>query len=421
MHPESQPMLEAVRARPGDDAPRLIYSDWLTAQGDPLGEFVSIQCRLAAAPEVERRKLRTRENQMLKAHVRDWLAPLLDVLEHQGLDLPAHEFERGFLTSLTAPTTVLPRLEALFAVAPMLTALTLRTPLIFSADLRAAYPAIDAVRDAPLLSRLSSLGVIAPAGNRGAAALADCSSLAKLETLRFTGSAWGDDARIYSCPVEDLQLGSQGVRLLASSPHLRAVRSLNLSNNPLGTEGAVAVLRGAWELENLELRYASVGGEFLEELARVGAPKLRSLSLAGGLFSEVSLVRFAEAARALPALEELDLEKCDLGADTFVELFKAVKLPKLRSLRLERNRLGEKGALALAAAPWAKQLTNLELGHNRIGQKGAAALAKSEHLAGLTRLTLNDSWKPETVALFAKSPTLAAAKVYFKGKHVPKE
>jgi uncharacterized protein (TIGR02996 family) len=95
-------MLEAIRASPHDDAPRLIYADWLTAQGDPRGEFVSIQCRLAAAPEVERRKLRTRENQLLKAHARDWLAPVLAVLEHEGHDLPAHEFERGFLTSLAA-------------------------------------------------------------------------------------------------------------------------------------------------------------------------------------------------------------------------------------------------------------------------------------------------------------------------------
>ena len=71
-------------------------------------------------------------------------------------------------------------------------------------------------------------------------------------------------------------------------------------------------------------------------------------------------------------------------------------------------------------APAARQLDNLELGHNRIGQKGAAALASSPHLAHLTRLTLNDPWKPETVALFAKSPSLAAAKVYFKGKLVPK-
>lgn len=418
MDSEAERMIDAIRAQPADDAPRLIYADWLTSQGNPLGEFVSIQCRLAAAPEVERRKLRIRENQLLKAHVDAWLAPVLTLLGHQGLDLPAHEFERGFLVSLTAPTTVLSRLDELFAVAPLLQKLTLRTPYITSVNLRHDYPSLDAARGASSLSRLRSLGVIAPAGNRGATALAECSHLAKLEELRFTGSAWGDDARLYACAPEELVLGAPGVRKLAKSPHLRALRSVNLSNNPLGTEGAIATL-GAWRLENLELRYANVGDDFLRELVRLGAPELRSLSLAGGLFNEAALVALASAARALPVLEELDLEKCDLDAELLAAFFKALALPKLRSLRLERNRLGEKGALALAATPYARQLTNLELGHNRIGKKGAAALASSEHLAGLTRLTVNESsWKPETVELFAKSPTLAAAKVYFRGKLV---
>lgn len=418
MHPEAQAMLEAIRARPNDDAVRLIYADWRTAQGDPLGEFVSIQCRLAAAPEVERRKLRVRENQLLKAHSRDWLEPVLQVLDHRPLDLPTHEFVRGFLASLTVPTTVLPRLDALFALAPVLEELTLRTPLP-TQSLRLAYPSIDEVAHAPQLSRLTRLAVTAPAGDRGAAALAECSHLSNLRALRFTGSVWGDDARLYDAPIATLQLGLPGVRSLVTSPHLRGLRALNLSNNLLGNAGAIATL--GWQaLEELELRYSGVGQEFLLQLAKVGAPKLRALSLAGGLFDEASLVALASASRALPALEELDLEKCDLGADTLAAFFKALSLPKLRSLRLERNRLGEKGALALAASPGARQFDNLELGHNRIGQKGAAALASSPHLAGLTRLTLNDSWKPETVALFAKSPTLAAAKVYFKGKLVPK-
>jgi uncharacterized protein (TIGR02996 family) len=48
--------LSDIRAHPEDDAPRLIYADWLDEQGQlERAEFIRVQCRLAAidprAPE----------------------------------------------------------------------------------------------------------------------------------------------------------------------------------------------------------------------------------------------------------------------------------------------------------------------------------------------------------------------------------
>lgn len=40
--------LGAVLASPGDDVPRLIFADALDEDGDPLGEFIRVQCELAA-------------------------------------------------------------------------------------------------------------------------------------------------------------------------------------------------------------------------------------------------------------------------------------------------------------------------------------------------------------------------------------
>ena len=40
--------LKTVLDHPADDAPRLAYADWLDGQGDPRGEFIRVQCALAA-------------------------------------------------------------------------------------------------------------------------------------------------------------------------------------------------------------------------------------------------------------------------------------------------------------------------------------------------------------------------------------
>jgi uncharacterized protein (TIGR02996 family) len=44
---DSDELLRAILAAPEEDAPRLAYADWLTQQGDPFGDFIRVQCRLA--------------------------------------------------------------------------------------------------------------------------------------------------------------------------------------------------------------------------------------------------------------------------------------------------------------------------------------------------------------------------------------
>ncbi|HEY1066638.1 MAG TPA: TIGR02996 domain-containing protein, partial [Pirellulales bacterium] len=47
-NPSAQPFLDAIRAAPEDDAPRLIYADWLDEQGDESSRdraaFIRAQC-----------------------------------------------------------------------------------------------------------------------------------------------------------------------------------------------------------------------------------------------------------------------------------------------------------------------------------------------------------------------------------------
>src|SRR5262245_43514127 len=42
------PFLRAVAGQPDEDAPRLVYADWLDEHGDPdRAEFIRVQCALA--------------------------------------------------------------------------------------------------------------------------------------------------------------------------------------------------------------------------------------------------------------------------------------------------------------------------------------------------------------------------------------
>ena len=78
---------------PRDDAPRLIYADWLDDHDDPArAAFIRVQCELARMPgEGRRAELEAQERELLKANRAAWLGPL-DRELHYG-----HcTFRRGF-------------------------------------------------------------------------------------------------------------------------------------------------------------------------------------------------------------------------------------------------------------------------------------------------------------------------------------
>jgi uncharacterized protein (TIGR02996 family) len=64
LDPQTQlSFLHAILSHPDDEAPRLIYADWLQGHGDPLGELVRVQNELARidVPRARREELTRRE------------------------------------------------------------------------------------------------------------------------------------------------------------------------------------------------------------------------------------------------------------------------------------------------------------------------------------------------------------------------
>ena len=67
-------LLAAIRAAPADDAPRLVYADWLDEHGQPeRAEFIRLQCELARRGDPA---LRRREAELLAAHHDAFAGPL---------------------------------------------------------------------------------------------------------------------------------------------------------------------------------------------------------------------------------------------------------------------------------------------------------------------------------------------------------
>src|SRR5262249_5473597 len=69
--------LEDIAEHPDDDAPRLIYADWLDDHGDPArAEFIRVQCELERTAEGEPRgeDVIRREQHLMDEPVQEWTA-----------------------------------------------------------------------------------------------------------------------------------------------------------------------------------------------------------------------------------------------------------------------------------------------------------------------------------------------------------
>ncbi|MCX5746588.1 MAG: TIGR02996 domain-containing protein, partial [Proteobacteria bacterium] len=93
-----QALLAAIYAAPTDDAPRLVYADYLMERGDKRGVVIALQCG---------DRDRARAHRLLASHRRRWLGPLT-----AAIDLTAAcTFERGFVATATLATAAPPELD----------------------------------------------------------------------------------------------------------------------------------------------------------------------------------------------------------------------------------------------------------------------------------------------------------------------
>jgi uncharacterized protein (TIGR02996 family) len=271
---DEKALLAAIEAHPLDDAPRLVYADWLDEQGDKAStaraEFIRAQCELALLPAYDPRypALEKRERELLKAWRKTWLKPLKAKFRRDAV------FSRGFPVPSLAALTVA-ELEAL-------TEKDLRAAPLWRFRYDVVGTDLGRVLDFPLLHRLTTFALRQPnAPDDWAKRVAGCAGLRNVTELAFTRcpmtaadletvlDAWvgrrltslwvnecavGDagarviarhpaTAGLRSLRAHTAGMTSRGMKAIADSPHLDRVTLATFAHNPIGDTGARHLLR----------------------------------------------------------------------------------------------------------------------------------------------------------------------------------
>ena len=337
-------LLAAIWEDSREDAPRLVYADWLEEFGEPdrvaRGEFIRVQCELArlAVDDPRYAALKAREKELWGK----WKSAWRSAIKGEAKRWPFH---RGF------PQPDDPGISAddLFRLTPArLAAAPARTFCVLDAATRfddlLAWSGLERLEIFYLRSGVPSgdwlprvLGCRAFRSVRRIS-LIDCPiELPHLEALL---TAWRDH------PIGDVQLNGskigEGLRLVLTHPAIETIRAIGIS-------GCGLTVAGMRVLAESRLRLAEV---------------------------------------------KLSPDWNPLGDEGLVELLRWPGLEHLEKLGLHRAQISDSGVVALAGCPAVRGLRGLWLGNNQVGAAGAAALVASPHLRRLTGLYLHDNPLP---------------------------
>jgi uncharacterized protein (TIGR02996 family) len=266
----AEPFLRAIHDRPDDDAPRLVYADWLDDRGDAArAGFIRVQCALAraAANDPRRPAWQARERELLERHHTEWGGLMHELFSNL-------DFRRGFLycTGFHQPPRpigdegVLRLLEDC-QVAGM-TLMTLD-------DCEVSDRGVEALAASWQVQDLQDLLL---GGNRvgpvGAAALARSQQLKRLRCLDLFYNRLGDAgvASLLAAPPFRLRrldlsgngISDEGARMLADAAVLAELQSLPLFDN-LITPAGFAAMRASPHVGRCIFRFDGPPGVAAEE------------------------------------------------------------------------------------------------------------------------------------------------------------
>ena len=341
-----------ILEHPDDDAPRLVYADWLDEQGEAdRAEFIRLQIRLARMTQAdpEYAAVYKRSEYLGQVHHVEWARRLP---QFEGVHWEV--FHRGFFVAarFDHPDRFFAHAREVFAANPV-QELRLHqfTPthawrLADTAELRAV--------------RVLDLNDGNKVGNSGAERLMESRYLRRLSVLKLGQN----------------DLGPSGVRAIAMSGHVRDLKALRLWRNDLFDDGLrlVADSRALTRLEQLDLDLTRTGDDGVRALARSSLlTGLRVLFLSNNQIADDGLKALAASA-VVSNTRVLYLSGNLVTDDGIAALAKSPHFGRLEHLYLRQNRISDAGAGALARSPYLDQVRELQLGENRISDLGAAEL-----------------------------------------------
>jgi uncharacterized protein (TIGR02996 family) len=342
---EEAALLNAIRAHPDEDTPRLVYADWLQENDRPeRAEFIRLQCAIARLPDSapEKAEKQTRVNVLLEEHEEEWFDTLRS-------DFEGCEIERGFVTDLGGNAGVFRKHARKIVRA---------APVLHSARVWSVCGTAATVLKLPFFEwvREVSLDRVEPRS---------------LEPLKkFVPPANLTSVTIYTNRLRE----ADRILPLLDAPILR---------NPARLGLCLDLIPSTYPGLDEEIRLAGV--QNLRVLDRLDLPNLRTFGF-WGVNNEV-----AERLAAWPGLARLDTLSfyCSMFQDSALPILLASPLlPNIKKAILDANDLGDTAAEAIANCPKFAGLTYLDLGENEITNRGANALADSKYLKNLTYFDL---------------------------------
>jgi uncharacterized protein (TIGR02996 family) len=366
----AEAFLQAIHDNPEDDTPRLVYADCLEENGDSArAEFIRVQCEKVQLPRWHRRwpLLAWRERALLARHEHAWRGELPEI---PGVEWGA--FERGFVHEVRVDNGLVlsDHAEEICRSAPVRWAtitgyqswpdcppVPFLSGLRLESDLNALHEEPDRVFQSPLLSKLKALDLsgLSMEGEQFAA-LGRTVQLGNLETLL----------------LDDCFMGNGNLRPFAESAQFRNLTTLSMKGNRYGY------------YEDARIRPADAA-----LLARSPyLTQLRSLDLTGNELDGPALFDLLESPH-LTNLRELALSHNRITKDGMTRLFEAQTATRLHRLALDHNPIGDAGAQVLAGAAFCAELCDLDLDTCEISAKGVRTLAEAPWFGGLGRLNLN--------------------------------
>jgi uncharacterized protein (TIGR02996 family) len=365
----------ALSADPDDLAGWCAYADYLAEHGEGRGEFMQVQIALEneSLPKAERKKLKMREEELLKQHVHEWLGPLAAFT----LDAEPVQFWQGGKTATRAPVT------HQFARG--------RLSRVEFHDLNVAQArALAKAPQARLLRQLvvETVACEAPVGT----------------TQQYIDSYYepGPDVPSNLDPYD-----TPGLHALCRCPHLGSVRHFRLGEEVVRldnseeyynchTPGELAY-HLVKQMPNLEELYLLAHRVDAAKIFALPMPNLRILQLYHSnsypldkLAANPSLTKLT-ALLCHPHAMEFDDEEA--GAYIRLAHLRAIcrspHLKSLTNLRLRLTDFGDKGAKELVESGILKQLKVLDLQGGCMTDKGAKLLADCPDLKQLEFLNLS--------------------------------
>jgi uncharacterized protein (TIGR02996 family) len=339
---ERAAFIQAILATPDDDAPRLVFADWLDEHDEEaLAEYIRLSCRLARRPldVTAVQALRKRHRVLEEQHASEWLAPF------RPLCMSA-ELQRGFVECVV---------------------LTHKQFLENAATLQAMAPVwLWRLRAAALFHRNSDTPTIHDVAHHPA--------FANVRDVEI--GYYESDELLTEIAASPYRFGLRGITIVNIQPSVRIFQpffeSVPNLNRVMAISANAKALTPLWRprtmhrLSHLELLNSKVSNELLTDLAEsLALEQLESLWLDRNPFDDRGIAALADAPW-LRNLRELSLADCVLGNEGAIRLARSPILQNIRLLNLAGCGIDARGCQELADSPYLEHLELLCLDRNRV-------------------------------------------------------